>query len=351
MRISDRKALEMSERPYGAIVLAAYSPDPELFRVQLRSLQQQSVREWECIVSVDGERAPVAAMVSDIVGDDDRFRVIGDDSRRGFYLNFEHGLSAVTANAAWIALADQDDRWDADKLERLLPHLADVSLVSGQARLVQHPSGEITGVTDRRDRGRAFTLLSNQFTGSLCVFDREILEAAHPFPRVSTRIATHDHWLAVVAGAHRGTRIVEDVVQDYVQHAANVFGDPSAQAAGGLAASVRNILQLADRYEGSRSPRALARMTFWTYVGWRQVMVDTLDARCERPDAQIDALFGEARRWSALEAFLRSAERNGDVPRRFATEYRASWLAGALSGGRRAAARAAARPPGPSSPR
>ncbi|MFB6610135.1 glycosyltransferase [Agromyces sp. NPDC056379] len=333
-----------SERPYGTIVLAAYSPDPELFRVQLLSLQQQSVRDWECIVSVDGERAPVATLVSDIVGDDDRFRVIGDDSRRGFYLNFEHGLAAVAEDSAWIALADQDDRWDADKLEKLLPHLADVSLVSGQARLVQHPSGEITGVTDRRDRGPVFTLLSNQFTGSLCVFDREILQAALPFPRVSTRIATHDHWLAVVAGAYRGTRILDDVVQDYVQHAANVFGDPSGQEAGGLAASVRNVLQLADRYEGSRSPRALARMTFWTYVGWRQVMTDTLHVRLGMRDPQLDALFGEGRRWAKLNALLRATEHDGDVPRRFATEYRASWLAGALSGGRRAAEQAAAEP-------
>lgn len=331
-----------SERPYGAIVLAAYSPDPELFGVQLRSLQAQTMREWECIISVDGERAAVAVLVAEIVGDDPRFRVIGDDSRRGFYLNFEHGLQAVRADAAWIALADQDDRWDEDKLDKLLPHLGDVSLISGQARLVQHPSGEVTGVTDRHDRGAAFTLLSNQFTGSFCLFDRDLLADALPFPRVSTRVATHDHWLAVVAGAQRGTRIVDDVVQDYVQHDANVFGDPSRLEKTGIAASVRNILSLADRYEGSRSPLALARMTFWTYVGWRQIMTDTLRARRGTVAAEMDSLFGAGRRWNALNELLRTSERAGVVPRRFAAEYRASWIAGAVSGGRRAAARAAA---------
>ncbi|MGM7697388.1 glycosyltransferase [Microbacterium sp. A84] len=328
------------ERPHGAIVLAAYSPNAELFRVQLLSLQNQSVRDWECIISVDGDRAPVAALVAEIVGEDTRFRVIGDDSRRGFYLNFEHGLRSVPADAAWIALADQDDRWDEDKLATLLPHLTDVSLISGQARLVQHPSGEVTGVTDRRDRGAVLTVLSNQFTGSFCIFDREILGDALPFPRVSTRVATHDHWLAVVAGAHRGTRIVDDVVQDYVQHAANVFGDPSRLEKAGIASSVRNVLGLAERYEGSRSPRALARMTFWTYVGWRQIMVDTLHARRGAAAGEMDALFGSGRRWSALNRLLQASERAGDVPQRFVTEYRASWFAGAVSGGRRAASRA-----------
>jgi len=174
------------------------------------------------------------------------------------------------------------------------------------------------------------------------VFDREILDTAIPFPRVSTRVATHDHWLAVVAGAHRGTRVVDDIVQDYVQHDANVFGDPSRLGKTGIAASVRNVLSLAQRYEGSRTPLALLRMTFWTYVGWRQVMVETLRVRRPLPDERLAAAFGAARRWPALNALLRRATRSGSVPTRFAREYRASWVAGALSGGRRAAAADAA---------
>lgn len=330
-----------SEHPRGAIVLAAYSPDPELLRVQLTSLQQQSVTAWECVISVDGERAPVAALVAEIVGDDDRFRVIGDDSRRGFYLNFEHGLTSIAEDAAWVALCDQDDRWNPDKLETLLPHLDEVSMVSGQARLVQHPSGTVTGETGRRDQTAVQTLLTNQFTGSLCVFDPAILGDALPFPRVSSRVATHDHWLAVVAGAHRGTRVLDAVVQDYVQHDANVFGDPSRLEKSGIAASIRNVLSQAERYEGSRSPRAVARMTFWTYVGWRQLMADSLRLRHSGGDARTDSLFGSGRRWRELCGLLRASEQSGIVPRRFALEYRASWVAGALSGGRRAARRAA----------
>lgn len=330
-----------SEHPRGAIVLAAYSPDPELLKVQLTSLQDQSVTDWECIISVDGERAPVAALVAEIVAGDDRFRVIGDDTRRGFYLNFEHGLEAVAEDAAWVALCDQDDRWNPDKLETLLPHLDEVSMVSGQARLVQHPSGTVTGSTERRDHTTVQTLLSNQFTGSLCVFDPAILADALPFPRVSSRVATHDHWLAVVAGAHRGTRVIDALVQDYVQHDANVFGDPSRLEKTGITASIRNVLGQAKRYEGSRSPRAVARMTFWTYVGWRQLMVDTLRVRRAGIDVRWDSLFGSGRRWRSVGELLRASERAEVVPRRFAVEYRASWVAGALSGGRRAARRAA----------
>ena len=102
---------------------------------------------------------------------------------------------------------------------------------------------------------------------------------------------------------------------------------------------MRNILEQAERFEGSRSPKALARMTFWTYVGWRQVMVDTLHVRVGEIDRRLDAAFGRGRRYAALNHVLRAARADETVPSRFALEYRASWLAGALSNGRRAVAR------------
>ena len=333
----------MAPSPAGAIVLAAFDPDEALFRRQLASLRAQTHADWECIVSVDGNPEPISELVRRFTDDDARFRVIGDGSRLGFYLNFERGIRAVSPNARWIALCDQDDHWYPEKIERLLPYLDDASLVSGQARLVTYPAGDAIGETARRDDGDAMTVLSNQFTGSLCMFSTELLHTALPFPRASTMAAAHDHWLAVVASAFRGTHIVDEVVQDYVQHDENVFGDPSRlSGGGGLRASLRNARAMARRYEGSASPRALLRVTFWVYVGWRQLMVDTLVARRSAHALNpvvIDA-FSRARRYGRLAHLLSSAQRTGYVPSTFSTQYRASWVAGALSGGRTAVAQA-----------
>lgn len=329
--------------PSGTIVLAAYQPDPELFRRQLRSLQAQTVSDWTCVISVDGERAPVAALVDEITAGDDRFSVIGDGDRRGFYGNFERALHAVPEEAAWVALADQDDHWYPEKLAILLPHLDDHSLVSGQARLVTYPGGSDLGVTDRTDHGAASTVLLNQFTGSLCVFARALLDDALPFPQPPSRVATHDHWLAVVAGAHAGTAILDEIVQDYVQHDANVYGDPSRTGDTGLLAPLRNALRLAERVEGSKSPLAIVRMTFWTYVGWRQLMIDTLiDRRAPEwsPAASLEDGFGRTRRYRMLNTQLRASVSQGVISSRYAWGYRASWFAGALIGGRARVARA-----------
>lgn len=328
----------------GAIVLAAYEPSRELFVRQLRSIQAQTVEDWVCLITVDGGEEAVRSGLAEAVGDDARFRVVSDGRRLGFYLNFERGLAAVPEEAEWIALSDQDDHWYPSKLEVMLPHLAEVALVSGQARLVQWPEEREIGVTERLDLGAALTMLVNQYTGSLCVFRAELLSIALPFPRLSSRTVAHDHWLAMVGFSNGGARVLDDVVQDYVQHDANVFGDPSGLKVGPLQTvrrAMSNVVGFARRYEGSASPRAMARMMFWVYVGWRQLMTETLKERATAADgegaavtAELDAAFGRRRRLRAIRALLRQARRVGAIPRAFRIAYLASWVAGACVSGR-----------------
>ncbi|WP_186307691.1 glycosyltransferase [Microbacterium sp. 1.5R] len=321
----------------GWIVLAAYRPDPELFARQLRSIQDQTLTEWTCVISVDGEADVVHRVLEETLGGDVRFRVVSDGTRRGFYLNFERGLLEVPDDADWVALSDQDDYWYPDKLAALTARLDEAPLASGQARLVRHPSGEVTGVTDRAFHGGAQLVLANQVTGSLCVFRGEILATALPFPRVPTRVETHDHWLAVVAATYGELAIVEDVVQDYVQHGANVYGDPSQQRAMGLAETMRVTLAKTRRYEGSASPLAVLRMMFLVQVGWRQVIVEVLEGRGRPVPPDIAASFGRRRRLVPMRRVQRAAEENGTMVRRSSVEYLIGWAAGALTGGRRRA--------------
>lgn len=333
----------------GVIVLAAYRPSKELFARQLESIRAQTVADWECIISVDGDVEVVSQVLGEVAGDDERFRVIADGRRLGFYLNFERGLAAVPGGVDWVALSDQDDYWYPEKLETLLPHLADAAIVSGQARLVSHPAEEVLGHTKRRQLDAASTTLVNQFTGSLCVFRAELLATALPFPRLSSHTVAHDHWLAVVGMANGGGRVVDDVVQDYVQHAQNVFGDPSRLRLGPLATLRRawgNALGFSRRYEGSASPLAMVRMLFWIYVGWRQVMVQTLLMREPSSGAAVEAdrRFGSGRSLGETLKLLRSAQRDGLVPVPFVIAYVASWAAGWLVRGRRLSPTVAARP-------
>jgi glycosyltransferase involved in cell wall biosynthesis len=324
----------------GVIVLAAYRPSKELFARQVASIRDQTVADWECIISVDGEVDTVEEVLAEVAAGDERFRILADGRRLGFYLNFERGLAAVPAQADWVALSDQDDFWYPDKLETLLPHLSESAIVSGQARLVSHPGDEVLGFTERRQLDAASTMLVNQFTGSLCLFRADLLSTALPFPRLSSHTVAHDHWLAVVGMAQGGGRIVDDVVQDYVQHSANVFGDPSRLRLGPIATLRRawdNAVEFAVRYEGSASPAAMARMLFWIYAGWRQLMAQTLVERDPLAASAIetDRRFGSGRRLPETLGMLRRVRRAQVVPTPFVIAYLASWAAGWLIRGRR----------------
>ncbi|WCD92541.1 glycosyltransferase [Microbacterium sp. nov. GSS16] len=323
----------------GTIVLAAYEPNPELFARQISSLRGQTLQDWECVISVDGDDSTVRRVVAEAAGEDPRFRVIADGTRLGFYLNFERGLAAMDPTTSWVALCDQDDYWYPEKLETLVPHLDEVALVSGQARLVTHPDEVTTGFTERRDLGGIMTTLNNQFTGSLCVLRGELATRSLPFPRMSTRAAAHDHWLAVLAAADGGTRILDDVVQDYVQHDSNVFGDPSRlDGKAGLRAvvsAIENARAFTRRYEPTGSLLSMMRMYFKVYVGWRQLMAMTLASRVPDGDARIVSVFGVERRFWPTWRMLRDARRAGHAPARFVIEYLGSWMMGVVIGGRR----------------
>lgn len=323
---------------FGTIAMAAYRPDPDLFARQLRSIQAQTHRDFECLISADGSPAEVQDLVDEYVPEDARFRVIGFENRRGFYGNFERVLAGASEHSKWVALSDQDDYWYPEKLETLLPHLSRRSLVSGQARVVDYPSGRVVSEsTGRRHLDVFHFTLTNQFTGGMCVLRREVLELALPFPRMSTPSEVHDHWIALCAAAQGGTLVIDSVVQDYVQHGGNAIGEMlSAESRFRLADSWRNVRSIADRYEGSHGLSAITRTAFKVSVGWRQLMVDTLADRA--PDysdaARLVALYGHKRRYRPTMRFIKDAGSHGLVASRSILEYRVGWLAGWLVRGR-----------------
>ncbi|MDQ4490980.1 glycosyltransferase [Sinomonas sp. ASV486] len=281
---------------HGAIVLAAYRPPADLFRVQLASIQNQTIRDFDCLITADGGAADVEALVRDAVGDDARFRVIGYDNRLGFYANFERGLAAVPPTARWVALSDQDDRWYPAKLERLLPTLADRSLVSGQSRVVAQPGERVVSQSTRRKSLEPrYFVLENQFTGGSTVLRRDVLDLALPFPQSDSASQFHDHWLAVCAAAQAGAEVLDVVVQDYIQHGANVIGE--GEKSFSPIRSLRNALRLTYKAERGGGPRAIAATVYDVGVGWREVMAAELARRVPESavSAELSVLFGPSR--------------------------------------------------------
>lgn len=307
----------------GYIVLAAYEPDPELFARQLRSIRAQTLTDFRCLITADGNPERVAELARHATEGDPRFETLGYGERLGFYGNFERGLRAVPSGAAWIALSDQDDYWYPEKLETLVPHLAEVSLVAGQARVVSFPDDKvIAATTGRGDHAVEEFALDNQFTGGQMIFRPTVLRIALPFPRLRTPAEVHDHWLAVCAAFDGGTKVVQDIVQDYVQHGANVIGESE----GGFSPSrsLRRARSIAARYEGGTGFAAIAKATYRVGAGWREVMARTLAERLPASTPELErlvTLYGPSRRVARTAVFVLGAVRRGRVSARSGIEY------------------------------
>lgn len=300
---------------FGVVALAAYQPDWELFRTQLLTIQNQTHVSFLCLISADGGFADIRDFVASELGGDERFRVIGFEERLGFYGNFERVLQHIPADAEWVALSDQDDAWYPSKLETLLPHLNDVSLVAAQARVVRLPGNEVvTASTQRRNVALDALLAQNQVTGSLCLFRRELLDLALPFPRLNTISQVHDHWLAVCAKATGGALVVNDIVQDYVQHGGNVLGEVGVRKS--LAQSLKHVTALSRKFQGSSSPLAMLRTANDLSFGWRRVMADALRKRLAAGTPGLDggvAAFETGHGWVPTSRALVSGLRTGDI--------------------------------------
>ncbi len=215
-----------------AICMATYEPPIDLLERQIDSIRAQTNEDWICVISDDDSEPQTLAAIERLVGGDSRFLVSSAAPRRGFFHNFERALR-LAPETEFVAFADQDDRWDPEKLELLLSRIGEATVVYSDARIVT-PSGEVLSETywsQRPNNNDNFVslLLANTVSGSAALFRREVVERALPFPYSSGGLF-HDHWLATVGLALGPIAYVDQPLYDYVQHDAALLGHERAQA-------------------------------------------------------------------------------------------------------------------------
>lgn len=217
--------------PLVAICMASFDPDPVLLERQIASIRAQTHGEWLCLISDDGSSEKRFERLRALTADEPRFTLSRSNERLGFYLNFERALKMIPPEAAFVALADQDDRWYPEKLAELLAGLGKARLVYSDMRIVDE-AGQLISETFWRGRRNNHTnlaslLLSNTVTGAASLFRRELLDLALPFPE-PVGDPFHDQWIASVALATGRIAYVDRPLYDYVQHGGAARGHEAA---------------------------------------------------------------------------------------------------------------------------
>lgn len=89
---------------------------PELLKRAIKSALDQTVRDIEIIVVIDGQDPPTFAMLDGL--NEPRLRYIAHEAKKG--AGATRNTGALAAKGEWIAFLDDDDEWLPTKLEEQL---------------------------------------------------------------------------------------------------------------------------------------------------------------------------------------------------------------------------------------
>lgn len=121
----------------------------------LRSVRDQTLRNLECIIVDDASTDGSAAIASEFVKADPRFRLISSKKQRGASASRNEGIAQ--AKGRWVALLDADDLFVPDRLE-LLSRIGEgegADLIFDEQLVAEFPS--------RESRRRAFGFTEAKF--------------------------------------------------------------------------------------------------------------------------------------------------------------------------------------------
>ncbi len=190
----------------------AYLPE------QMESILSQLGENDEVVVSVDPSQDRTFEILFEYAAKDPRVRVL-EGPGQGVIRNVENALQ--NCGGQMIFLADQDDVWMPDKVEKVSRALAHSTLVLHDAQIVDAGLMEISPsfMNWRKSRkGVLANIRKNSYIGCCMAFRRELMQHILPFPE---NLPMHDQWIGLMAEKHETVRLLHVPLIQYRRHDSN----------------------------------------------------------------------------------------------------------------------------------
>ena len=193
-----------------SIAMATYNGEKYL-REQLDSLVKQTYSDLEIIICDDCSHDSTSQILHEYAEKDSRIKLFFNEKNLGFKKNFEKAISLC--NGEYIALSDQDDIWELNKIETELNAIGNNDFVFHNAELIDG-----NGVSLNK---RAWKDLYNFFAvpkKSDDVFNRLI----PPQGNFVQGFKYHDWWFALNSTLHNGFIGLSNCLIKYRRYAEQV---------------------------------------------------------------------------------------------------------------------------------
>ncbi|WOJ96767.1 glycosyltransferase family 2 protein [Congregibacter brevis] len=211
-----------------AIVCMATYNGARWIQDQIDSVVAQTDQDWQLLISDDGSTDGTLDLLRTCAAGDSRVRVLSPrQAPAGVIGNFEYLLGeAAKMTSDFVALCDQDDLWDRDKiaaqrdqLKTAIASCSDPELINEQGE----PLGKrLLDQLKAPDQPDADALLAqNSVVGCTLAIRPDVLDLALPFP---PGLQNHDWWLALCALCKGPLLCDQQALVQYRQHDANMVG-------------------------------------------------------------------------------------------------------------------------------
>lgn len=204
----------MTPKPLVSIALCIYNGEAFLEQ-QLQTLLNQTYTHLEFVIVDDGSTDDSLAMVNKYAADK-RVKLFVNTRNLGYVKNFEKAISLC--NGDFIALADQDDIWNLQKIEILVQQIGHSILVYHDSQFIDAQGKPMGKISDRINMyagsNPAPFLFYNCISGHSCLFKKELVPRLGSFnPQFY-----HDWWIAFVAANCGSISYVNQPLVQYRQH-------------------------------------------------------------------------------------------------------------------------------------
>jgi glycosyltransferase involved in cell wall biosynthesis len=185
--------------PLVSIAICTYNGEQYL-QEQLNSLFAQDYPHIEIIAVDDASSDKTTSILEQNAKRDGRLKVFINEKNLGYNTNFEKAINLCSGD--YIAISDQDDIWEANKISLIMQHWP------AGTRFVYSLSGNFTG-NDLKGRTAAPGIVYSNIDdvrqlvfnspvhGHACMFKKELALLSMPFPKD----IFYDWWMSMYAAA------------------------------------------------------------------------------------------------------------------------------------------------------
>jgi len=198
-----------NNHPKVSIVMGTYN-GAQYLTEQIESILNQTHHNLEVIIYDDGSKDQTVKILEEYSTKDSRLTFRKNPEQLGIITNFYTLIEATTGD--YIAISDQDDRWELDKIERLVANIGDHSLIYSDSNLIDQNGNSLkTTILKKlghqpKEGSRILTFFEkNTVSGHACLFHNSL--KSHIKKNAEVRVGNdfmYDKMIATLASFNGG---------------------------------------------------------------------------------------------------------------------------------------------------